>query len=106
MKNLLSFQVCNGIDECPLGEDENSEDWFSSEAVVTGSFSREQLRVWGENYLKSSGTTDEKISSICLRKDTKIFLLFTILVCTVVALVLLLPVACLVSLFLFCMLSI
>ena len=93
-----------------MGEDENSEDWFSSEEVVTGSFSREfvreQLRIWGENYLNSSGTTDEKISSICVRKDTKIFLLFTILVCTVVALVLLLPVACLVSLFLFCMLSI
>ena len=93
-----------------MGEDENSEDWFSSEEVFTGSFSREfvreQLRVWGENYLNSSGTTDEKISSICLRKDTKIFLLFTILVCTVVALVLLLPVACLVSLFLFCMSSI
>ena len=91
-----------------MGEDENSEDWFSSEEVVTGSFSREQLRVWGEYYLNSSGTgtTDEKISSICLRKDTKIFLLFTILVCTVVGLVLLLPVACLVSLFLFCMSSI
>ena len=61
-----------------MGEDENSEDWFSSEEVVTGSFSREQLRVWGEYYLNSSGTgtTDEKISSICLRKDTKIFLFF------------------------------
>ena len=24
-----------------MGEDENSEDWFSSEEVVTGSFSKE-----------------------------------------------------------------
>jgi hypothetical protein len=85
-----------------MGEDENSEDWFSSEEVFTGSFSkdfvREQLRLWGEHYLKSnngSGTIEEKMSSICVITDTKIFLLYTILVCTVVALVILLPAVCL-----------
>ena len=104
--------MCDGVDDCPMGEDENSEDWFSSEEVFVGSFSKdfvhEQLRLWGEYYLKSnnaSGTIEEKISSLCEITNTKIFLLYTILVCTVVALIILLPAVCLVSLFSFCMFS-
>ena len=105
--------MCDEVDDCPMGEDENSEDWFSSEEVVSGSFSkefvREQLRRWGAHYLKSnngSGMIEEKMSSLCVVTDTKFFLLYTILICTVVALVILLPAACLVSLSLFCMFSI
>ena len=100
--------MCDGVDDCPMGEDENSEDWFSPEKVVSGSFSREfvreQLRLWGEQYLKTnngSGTIEEKMSSYCVITDTKIFLLYTILICTVVALVVLLPAVYLVSLFSF-----
>ena len=96
-----------------MGEDENSEDWFSSEEVVTGSFSKEdileELRLWGKHYLNSnngSGTIEEKMSSLCVVTDTNFFLLYTILICTVVALIILLPAACLVSLSLFCMFSI
>ena len=102
--NVLSSKVCDGVDDCPMGEDENSEDWFSSEEVVIGSFSKEvvhkELRLWGEHYFKSnnrSGTIEEKMSSFCVVTDTKIFLLYTILVCTVVALAILFPAACLVS---------
>ena len=87
-----------------MGEDENSKDWFSSEEVVTGSFSKEvvnkELRLWGKHFFKSnngSGTIEEKMSSYCVIADTTIFLLYTILVCTVVALVILFPAACLVS---------
>ena len=87
-----------------MGEDENSEDWFSSEEVVTGSFSKEdileELRLWGKHYLNSnngSGTIEEKMSSHCVIADTKIFLLYTILVCTIVTLLILLPAVCLVS---------
>ena len=100
----MSPKVCDGVDDCPMGEDENSKDWFSSEEVVTGSFSKEvvhqELRRWGEHYFKSnngSGTIEEKMSSFCVVTDTKIFLLYTILLCTAVALVILVPAACLVS---------
>ena len=110
--NIFSFQVCDGVDDCPMGEDENSEDWFSSVEVFTGSFSKdfvhEQLRLWGEHYLKSnnaSGTIEEKMSPLCVTTNTKIFLLYTILVCTVVALVILLPAVCLVGLFAFSIFS-
>ena len=96
-----------------MGEDEKSEDWFSSDEVVSGSFSkefvREQLRRRGAHYLKSnngSGVIEEKMSSLCVVTDTNFFLLYTILICTVVALVILLPAACLVSFSLFCMFSI
>ena len=111
--NVISSEVCDGVDDCPMGEDENSEDWFSSDEVVSGSFSkefvREQLRRWGAHYIKSnngSGMIEEKMSSLCVVTDTKFFLLYTILICTVVALLILLPAACLVSLSLFCMFSI
>merc|ERR1712173_235516 len=53
----------------------------------------------GEEYLGSSnetGTIEEKMGSICVKTSSKIFLLYTILVCSVVALVLLLPATCLV----------
>ena len=104
LPNVISSKVCDGVDDCPMGEDENSKDWFSSEEVVTGSFSKEvvhqELRRWGEHYFKSnngSGAIEEKMSSFCVVTDTKIFLLYTILLCTVVALVILVPAACLVS---------
>ena len=98
------MQVCDGVDDCPFGEDENSEDWFTFEDVFNGSFSkdfvRKQLRLWGEEYLGSSngnGTLEEKMGSICVKTSSKIFLLYTILVSTVVALVLLIPASCLVN---------
>ena len=98
------FQVCDGVDDCPFGEDENSEDWFTFEDVFNGSFSkdfvREQLRLWGEEYLGSNngnGTLEEEMGSICVKTSSKIFLLYTILVSTVVALVLLIPASCLVN---------
>ena len=96
--------MCDGVDDCPLGEDENSEDWFTFEDVFTGSFNfsfvRAQLRLWGEQYLGSSsgtGTLEEKIGAICVKPDSKTFLLYTLLVCTVVAVVILLPATCLVN---------
>ena len=89
-----------------MGEDENSEDWFSSEEVVIGSFSKEfvqeQLRLWGEHYLKScnvSETLEETMKSTCVKTDSNIFLLYTILACTAVGLIIFLPAACLVRFF-------
>ena len=104
--NVISSKVCDGVDDCPMGEDENSQDWFSSEEVVGGSFSKgfvyEQLRLWGEHYLKSSNisaTLEETMKSTCVKTDSNIFLLYTILVCTVVGLIIFLPAACLVRFF-------
>ena len=98
--------MCDGVDDCPLGEDENLEDWFTFEDVFTGSFNssfvRAQLRLWGEQYLGSSsgtGTLEEKIGAICVKADSKTFLLYTLLVCTVVTVVILLPATCLVNSF-------
>ena len=92
-----------------MGEDENSKDWFSSEEVVAGSFSKEfvhdQLRLWGEHYLKSSNvsaTLEETMKSICIKTDSNIFLLYTILAFTVVGLIIFLPAACLVRFYFFC----
>ena len=88
-----------------MGEDENSKDWFSSEEVVAGSFSKEfvhdQLRLWGEYYLKSSNVSatplEETMKSICVITDSNISLLYTLLVCIAVGLIIFLPAACLVS---------
>ena len=100
--------MCDGVDDCPMGEDENSEDWFSSEEVVAGSFSKEfvheQLRLWGEHYLKSSNisaTLEETMKSTCVKTDSNIFLLYTILACTAVGLIISLPAACLVRFYFF-----
>lgn len=84
--------MCDGTEDCPGGEDENSDDWFgglhnSSRADnLPDAFISEQFRLWVASYLNitegevglSSHELVEQGQVICQERKAWIFFMFSI----------------------------
>ena len=103
-------QVCDGFEDCPFGEDEDSEEWFVSQDIINNTVTQDyilkQFKYWVRKYLEVTGNSvngeesvETKGRQICKRRQAQNFFRHNIIISAIICGILLLAAFFLVNMF-------